>query len=192
MIELEREFFGMLRLAKVFHDSPFWEVFHEECDYLPLDHDMSFEMAYITIPLVFEYTNEIYREDYEYSVWIFCDPCIDRFCRFCQEYESRKGLSEENNPYRGEVQQIIRQGFQVDGYSYDFTWRLSAKDHGRKRLVFFAGPEFYYLNELPEGLLEIREGFEALNQRLEAELYGTEKTLRLPAAAVETERKEAA
>lgn len=192
MIELEREFFGMLRLAKLFHDSSFSEVFHKECDDLALDQDMCYEMAYDALSLVFGFTHEDYKEDYGNSIWVFGDPCIDKFCQFCQEYEHRRGLSEEENPYRKEMEGIIREGFEFPSYNYNFTWYLSEKDRGRKRLVFFAGPEFFHLDDLPEGLLEIREGFETLNLRMEAELYGTGKTLQMPEAAVEAERKEAA
>lgn len=192
MIEVCSEIFGMLRLAKRLHDGPFAETFHKACDCLSLDYDMSYEMAYDTIPLVFEFTHQDYNEVYDYNVWVFGDPCIDKFCRLCQEYEKRQGLSEDDDPYRAEVRRFIVQGFEFPGYGYDFTWYLSQEGRGRKRLVFFAGPEFYNLYDLPGGLLEIREGFEVLNRRLENELCGLGKTLQLPATEVENERKEAA
>jgi len=188
MAELYSEFFEMLRLAKVLHDSAFSELFHDECDWLALDCDMCYELSYDAMAMAFAFTYEDYNEDYEFDIWIFGDPCIDKFCRLCREYEDRRGLSEEENPYRREIEAIIREGFRFPSYSYNFAWYLSAKDRGRKRLVLFTGMEFCSHVSVPEGLLEIREGFDELNQRLEEELSNDGQILRSPA----TERKEAA
>jgi len=170
MDELYSEFFEMLRLAKVLHDSAYSETFHKRYDSLVLDYDMCYELSYDAMAIAFEFTYEDYNEDYEFTTWVFGDPCIDKFCRLCREYENRRGLSEKENPYRQEIERIIRAGFQIPGYGYNFTWYLSAKDRGRKRLVFFIGMEFCGHTYVPGGLLEIREGFETLNLRLEAEL----------------------
>ncbi len=171
MDELYPEFFEMLRLAKIMHDSAYSEMFHKQCDSLELDGDMCYEMSYDAMSMAFEFTCEDYNEDYEFNTWVFGDPCIDKFCRLCQEYENRQGLSEEENPYRQEIGRIIRAGFEFPGYDYNFIWYLSSKDRGRKRLVFFSGLEFCSHTCVPEGLLQIREGFETLNLRLEAELH---------------------
>lgn len=53
---------------------------------------------------------------------------------------------------------------------YDYNWRLSPNDRGRKCILPFTGEEFYNQESVPEGLLEIRETFLMLNQKLEAEL----------------------
>ena len=60
-------------------------------------------------------------------------------------------------------------------YRYWKDWRLSASDRGRRRLLFFHGPEFYCLEDLPEGLLEIRDGFQAVNFELETALSNLDK-----------------
>lgn len=192
MAELYSEFFEMLRLAKVLHDSAFSELFHDECDGLALDCDMCYELSYDAMAMAFAFTYEDYNEDYEFSIWVFGDPCIDKFCRLCREYESRRGLSEEENPYRREIEAVIREGFRFPGYSYDFSWYLSAKDRGRKRLVLFTGMDFSGHVSVPEGLLEIREGFDALNLRLEKKLSDMGQILPLPVLDAEAKRKEAA
>ena len=193
MTFLDNEFFEMLCLAKILHDSAFSEKFHEKNDQLELDCDSCYELTYEAKSLIFSFTHEEYDEDFCSSTWVFGDPCIDKFCRLCQEYEARHGLAEQKNPYRWEAELMIRDGFtfpDVD-YGYDFTWYLSAKDRGRKRLLLFTGAEFYHLTSVPAGLLEIREGFESLNQRLEREL-DSGKILRLPDMSAAEERKEAA
>ena len=192
MTYLYIEFFEMLYLAKTLHDSAFSEKFHEQHDQLELDCDMCYELAYDAMSLAFAFTYEDYNEDYEFSTWVFGDPCIDTFCRLYWEYEEKYGLSEDRNPYRREIEQIIRDGFELPSYSYNFDWYLSAKDRGRKRLVVFTGMEFSALTSVPVGLLEIREGFESLNQRLENELRGSGKVLQLPYVEVLQERKEVA
>ena len=50
--------------------------------------------------------------------------------------------------------------------------------------MFFYGPEFCSLEDLPEGLLEIHEGFQDVNFQLEKALNGLseEKTMEKEAA----------
>ena len=72
-----------------------------------------------------------------------------------------------------EIKKEICTAFNFDGYhyyDYNFDWKLSAKDRGRKRVLFFLGPEFCGLYEMPLALLEIWDGFRYLNQKPEAEL----------------------
>lgn len=192
MSELYSEFFEMLYLAKLLHDSPFSEKFHKQCGYLTLNCDMCYELVYTAIAMIFDFVYQDFNEEYEFDIWVFGDPCIDKFCRLCQEYEARHGLTEERNPYRWEIERILRDGFELPGYSYNFTWYLSAKDRGRKRLLLFTGMDFSSLTQVPAGLLEIREGFDALNLRLEKELYDNGKILQLPVANTDAARKEAA
>lgn len=192
MTYLYSEFFEMLRLAKILHDSTASEKFHEMYDQLELDCDMCYELAYNAMSLVFDFTFEDFNEDYEFSTWVFGDPRIDKFCRLCQEYEEKYGLSEEKNPYRQEIARVIRDGFEFPSYDYNFAWCLSAADRGRKRLLFFTGLEFCALTSVPVGLLDIGDGFDALNQRLEDELRGGGTVLQLPDANERNDRKEAA
>ena len=60
-------------------------------------------------------------------------------------------------------------------YNYRFGWKLSTNDRGRRRLLFFYGEEFCGLDELPEGLIEIRDGFQRLNVELEKALSNLTK-----------------
>lgn len=184
MVELYPNFFAMLRLAKNLYDCSLMDKLPDYVQSLVLDEDLYYEMAYEAIDIVFEDTFHDYNEDVEVETYVFCDPVIDQYCQLCRQYEQRSHLSEEENPYRKEMERIIRSGFELGGYSYNFDWRLSASDRGRCRLLFFYGDEFCYLDELPEGLLEIREGFQALNCQMEKALsdMSEEKTMEKEAA----------
>ena len=170
MVELYSVFFSMLRLAKNLYDNELLERTPHLFQGLTLREDSFYELAYDTINAIFENTFQDYNEEQMMDVYVFCDPLIDRFCHLCWQYEQRGHLTEEENPYRKEIEQIIRSGFCLNGYDYDFDWKLSASDRGRCRLLFFYGDELCYLDELPEGLLEIREGFQALNCQIEKAL----------------------
>ena len=172
MVELYSSFFCMLRLAKRLYESGFADKLPDSFQTLTLDEDLYYILAYEAVDVIFEGTSFYYNESSGVNVYVFRDPLIDRFCQLCWQYEQRGHLTEEENPYRKEIEQIIRSGFEFGGYDYNFDWRLSASDRGRRRLLFFHGPEFYYLEDLPEGLLEIREGFQALNFELEKALKG--------------------
>ena len=192
MAELYSEFFEMLQLAKELYDSVSPEKLSDLFSYLTLDYDLCYELAYNAMALFFDFTYEDYNEDYEFTTWVFGDPCIDKFCRLCQEYEEKHGLSEEKNPYRQEIAAIIREGFEFSSYSDNFTWYFSAKERGRKRLVLFCGMEFCDLTSVPLGLAEIRDGFDRLNWRMENDLGIKGKVLQMPVAGTERAGKEAA
>ena len=184
MVELYPGFFSMLRLAKNLYDHGFLEKNPGLCQGLTVDEDSFYGLAYDAIDVIFEHTSQYYIEEEMLDVYVFCDPLIDRFCHLCWQYEQRSHLTEEENPYRKNMEQIICSGFKMNTYNYNFDWRLSASDRGRRRLLFFYGPEFYCLEDLPEGLLEIREGFQDVNFQLEKALNGLseEKTMEKEAA----------
>lgn len=170
MVELYPGFFAMLRLAKNLHDSALRDKISNSFQALALDEDFYYELAYAAIDIIFEEFYLDYNEDRDMEVYVFCDPIIDKFCRLCWQYEQRRHLTEDKNPYRQRIEAVIRSGFCLDGYDYDFGWKLSANDRGRRRLLFFYGPEFCSLEDLPEGLLVIRDGFLELNLALETAL----------------------
>lgn len=170
MEELYSDFFCALRLAKAFADHDQFKELRHRFDGCTLDEDIACEMALMAVDLIFQGTNVYYNEDDGFEVWVLTDPVIDRFCRLCRCYEERKGISEGDNPYMAEIKGTIQSAFSLSAYNYDFDWRLSAGDRGRKRILFFAGQEFYGLYEMPMALLEIWEGFRYLNRRLEAQL----------------------
>ena len=183
MVELY-DFFSTLRLAKSLYDNGIVERYPDLFRGLMLREDPFYDLIYNAVGVIFEHTFQYYNEDKMIDVYVFCDPLIDRFCHLCWQYEQHSYLTEEENPYRKEMEQIIRSGFRLGGYNYAYDWSLSANDHGRRRLVFFYGPEFYGLEDLPEGLLEIHEGFQDVNFQLEKALNGLseEKTMEKEAA----------
>lgn len=190
MTELTSDFFAMLRLAKRLSDSPLSEKAHKRFGFFDLNEDHYYELSYEATTWVFKDTSYYYKEESEVETWVFCDPVIDRFCQLCGQYERRNGLSEEHNRYRKRLEQVITCSFEFSSYSYDFSWRLSAADRGRKRILFCTGPEFYDIWYLPECLLNILDEFEQLNRALEQELNAGENS---PAISqTPAERKEAA
>lgn len=170
MVELYSSFFCMLRLTKRLYESGFTDKLPDSFQTMKLDEDLYYCLAYEAADIIFDETSFYYNEDREANIYVFRDPLIDRFCHLCWQYERRSHLTEEEDPYRKEMERIIRSGFCLNGYNYDFDWKLSVSDRGRRRLLFFYGEEFCDLDELPEGLLEIREGFQELSRQLEKAL----------------------
>lgn len=191
MVELYAEFFGMLRFTKNLYDYGVMEEIKDWFGSCKLDGDCYWELAYETIGWAFRDTRHYYNENDEVETWLFMDPVIDRFCKICQEYEARKGIKEEDNPYRKEMEQILHEGLTFSGYSYGYDWRLSSNDRGRKRLLLFTGCEFYNHDEVCEGLMEIKDGFEAISERLKEELSKEARIIPL-SLATEIQHKEAA
>ena len=175
MIELYSDIFAMLRLAKRLHDKSLVDKLPGGFRSLTLDVDYYIELVYNAIDIVFENTCEDYNEENGEGVYVFCDPVIDSFCQLCLQYEQRSHLTEEEDPFRKKIEAVICSGFCLDGYSYRFDWRLSANGRGRRRLLFFYGEEFCGLDELPGGLMEIRDGFQELNLELEKALSNLTK-----------------
>lgn len=170
MAELYEEFFSLLRFAKNMYDCRMGEQFKKRFGFYKLDGDSYWELAYDTISWAFLDTRHYYNDRDEIETWLFIDPVIDRFCELCREYEERRGVSGEENPYRKDMERILHEGLCFNSYSYGYDWRLSAEDRGRKRLLLFTGCEFYSHDEIFDGLMEIKHGFEMINKKLEAEL----------------------
>lgn len=170
MTELYDEFFSMLCLAKRLYEYGMEEQIQKWFGSHELDGDNYWELAYETIGWVFRDTRHYYNERDEIETWLFIDPVIDRFCQLCQKYEARRKISEEDNLYRRDMVRIMHEGLCFNSYSYGYDWRLSHNDRGRRCLLLFTGCEFYAHDEIFEGLSEIRDGFEAMNERLEKEL----------------------
>lgn len=169
-MELYDEFFSMLRFAKNLYDIGMEEQLKGWSGGYPLDGDIYWEMAYETISWVFQNTRHYYNARDELETWLFMDPMIDLFCQLCWEYEKHRGISEEENPYRRDMERIMRNGFWFNSYDYAFDWRLSPQDRGRKCLLLFTGCEFYSYDDIFEGLMEIKDGFEIMIEHLKEEL----------------------
>lgn len=170
MGELNCVFFDVLRLAKVIYDAPRFKDFWITIQNIPLDEDAIYELEMETATSVFLDTGIYYNEQEDKETWVMRDPVIDRFCWLCERLETEKDLDEAINPYRRQAEQVIHEGFCLNNYSYDYGWRLSPQDRGRPCIFFIIYPEFYGLDELPEAMLNIWEGFQEQNRRLEAEL----------------------
>lgn len=191
MIGLYDEFFAMLRFTKNLYEYGMGEQIIEWFGRHKLDGDYYWELAYEAMSWAFQGTRQYYNEEHEMDTWLFTDPMIDRFCQLCQEYETRSGISEEENPYRKDMERILHDSLTFNSYSYGYDWRLSPKDRGRKCLLLFTGCEFYSSDEVPIGLLDIKDGFEIMNARLEKEL--SKETRIIPLSLVTgVQQKEAA
>lgn len=191
MTELYDEFFAMLRFTKNLCDYGMTEKVKDWFGSCKLDGDYYWELAHEAMGWVFQDTRLYYNEDREIDTWLFADPVIDRFCKLCREYETRRGISEEANPYRKDMERILHEEFTFDSYSYGYDWRLSPNVRGRKCLLLFTGYEFYSHDEVPIGLIEIKDGFTSIIARLEMELSKETRIIPLP-LATEVQQKEAA
>lgn len=191
MVELYDEFFSMLRFAKQLYDSGLEDQVKGKFGLYPLDGDIYWEIAYEAIGGIFQDTRQYYNDDDEIETWVFSDPLIDRFCQLCQEYEARRDVHEEEDPFRRDMEHILHEGFCFSGYAYNYDWRLSPNDRGRKCLLLFLGCEFCSHDEIPTGLLDIKDGFKDTIRRLEQEL--SKETRIIPLSLVTAARqKEAA
>ena len=191
MTELYDEFFAMLRFTKNLCDYGMAERVKDWFGSYQLDGDNYWELAYEAIGWIFRDTRHYFNDNEEIETWMFTDPVIDRFCKLCQEYETRRGISEEENPYRKEMERTLHDGLTFGSYDYDYDWQLSSQGHGRKCLLLFTGCEFYSHDEVPEGLLEIRDGFQSMIAKLEMSLSRETNIIPL-VPAEEMQRKEAA
>lgn len=189
MTELYDEFFSMLRFAKNLYDCGFVEQHENSFGSWQLEGDDYWGLAHETISMVFQDTRLYYNERDEMDTWVFIDPSIDRFCQLCQEYEKRRGICEEENPYRRDMERAIHEGLCFSSYNYGYDWRLSPGDRGRKCLLLFTGCEFYATDEVTAGLLDIKDGFIATIAKLESEL--SKETRLIPLSLIKT-YKEAA
>jgi len=189
MIEMDSCIIESLYLLKQLYDNGMADGLLKMYGSTELDADYYYEMAYEAIGAVFSDCCNYYNEEAEFTTWVFMDPMLDEFCRLCQKYEQSRGVSEEDNPFRKDMERIIRSGFSFSNGSYDFDWRLSPTDRGRKRILLYMGPEFTSDSEVPCGLIEIHDGLEYCNRHLQ-EALDAGPVVNLPQPAVE--RKEAA
>lgn len=170
MVEMSDYFFHMLRLAKTIHDDLRFKGLWSRFKAIPLDEDAFYELVWEAATSVFRDTSVYHNEDAGVETWVLADPAVDRFCELCTRLEREKGLEEGINPYRRNAEKMIHNSFCHDSYSFDYSWRLSDQDRGRKCVLFFALEDFYGTDELPEAFMDILDGFRELNRQLEAEL----------------------
>lgn len=189
MEDLSCYFFHMLYLAKMVYDHPRMKKEWPTFDCIPLDEDILYELAVELAVSIFKDTDNYYNEESGVETWVLSDPTVDRFCELCERLEAEKGLEEGINPYRRNAEKMIHESFRLDGYGYDYGWRLSSGDRERWCVLFFSNEEFYGTYELPGAYIEVLDGFQELNRQLEAEL-GLNKIV--PLYPMPNEWKEAA
>lgn len=112
--------FSMLRLAKSLYENGFAEKNSSLFQGIPLDEDSFYELSYEVTSSIFKDTFQDCNEDMMMDIYVFCDPLIDRFCHLRWQYEQRCRLTEDKNPYRRKMEQIICSGFELSSYNYNF------------------------------------------------------------------------
>lgn len=179
-----------IHLLKQLRDSGVGRKIFEMYKDWEINGDDFYTMVYEAVGSVFADSNHFYNEELEMDTWVFMDPLLDEFCCLCEAYERSRGIGETDNPFRKEFEGIMRSGFAYNSYSYNFDWKLSPGDRGRRRLLLFTGQEFYYESEVPCGLVDIHDGLEYCVKRLRDELdSGADPLIVLP---LPEEKKEAA
>lgn len=188
-MELEPYFFENLCMAKELWDAGAGSSFFDHCGSYPVDTEDYYELFYYGVASVYEKMCSYYNEEKEIETLVFFDPLMDEFFRLCREYERRKGVSGENNPFRRHGQREIHDSFGFVDYCCD--WWLYDEQHGRPRLIVLFDCYFYGHHALPGAVVNSRS-------ELESQIIGLKKALAeleprpVITLPVQTERKEAA
>ena len=191
----------MLYVAKQFYDEgrldDLLEALGGNLLLYPDNCGILFEIA---IDVVFEktriYQNEPKRssaqDDFRQGtyVYVFWDELFYRYHRLCQQYEERKEITPQENPFVSEEDAAIQRGMQFNSWDYDFTW-TTGPNPKQNKLILFMGEEFAPMYDVAGNLLGLRQFYREGVERLEKELSPRRKKKRLVKRAPE-ERKEAA
>lgn len=184
-LNLDYGIFEFLSIAKDLYDHDLLDRVVETGGNAEVSEDF-YSLAWEGIFHVFEYFRQYYRESTGIETMVFCDPVITKFYRLCSLYESQKGITKEDDPFRQNGEKDVYGCFCLDAYDYDVF--LYDGDHGSPRLILLSGEEFCGLTELPEALLEARDTYKTYCRRL-----GEALTAKNPGtAAPEYVEKEAA
>lgn len=162
--ELEPGFFESLLIVSQLRENGLLDKFLKNCGSWGLDEDY-YAVAWEAINCVFA-DFSIYGSEEEIETLVFFDPVISEFYRLCALYQARNPGAK--NPYRQSAERNAYNSLSLDAYDYDC--RLYDGSHGRARLVFLTGPEFYGHSELPGALAEVRSTLEEYSGRLRREL----------------------
>ena len=159
------------------------------CGSYPVDTEDYYELFYDGVASVFEETRTYYNEEDEVETLVLFDPLMDEFFHLCREYERRKGVSREDNPFRSRGQQEVHDSFGFMDYSCD--WWLCDEQHGRPRLVILFNYDFCGHHALPGAVAESKNELKNQIIGLGKALAGleTQPVITLP---VQAEMKEAA
>ncbi len=167
-MELEPYFFDNLCVAKQLWDAGASERFLKWCGSYPVDTEDYYELFYDGVASVFEETRTYYNEEDEVETLVLFDPLMDEFFHLCREYERRKGVSREDNPFRSRGQQEVHDSFGFMDYSCD--WWLCDEQHGRPRLVILFNYDFCGHHALPGAVAESKS-------ELKNQIIGLKKAL---------------
>lgn len=180
MEDLETSFFENLRVAKGLWDLGYADRFFENCGVEPVDSIEYLELAWGGILSVFPECCNYFNAEIQVDVLVCFDPLIDEFRKLCLAYEEQAGLPLGGSGFRAQMEKDIYTSLDVEcgyndlGYNYDYDYSFYADRHGRGRLVFFMGPEFYNFHLIPVALAEakntLRSHVLALRKALEPEL----------------------
>lgn len=188
-MELEPYFFDNLCVAKQLWDAGVGSRFFDQCGSYTADTEDYYELFYEGAASVYEKTCNYYNEEKEVETLVLFDPLMNEFFRLCREYERRKEISRENDPFRSQGQREIHDSFGFVDYCCD--WWLFDEQHGRPRLVILFDCNFCGHHALPGAIADSRSELENQISRLKKALADLEPqpVITLPAQA---ELKEAA
>lgn len=186
---LEPYFFDNLCVAKQLWDAGAGNRFFDHCGSFPVDTEDYYELFYYGVASVYKETCNYYNEEKEIETLVLFDPLMDEFFRLCREYEQRKGISREDNPYRRQGQTEVHDSFGFVDYCCD--WWLCDEQHGRPRLVILFDCNFCGHHALPGAIADSRSELESQIIGLRNALAKLEPqpVITLP---IQTEMKEAA
>lgn len=193
MVELSTWFWESLYTVKQMYDHDCADDILKCFGDVEVDGDMVNEIACTGIEQVFADTRDYYNQEEEIETLIFFDSIITKFYQVCAEYEQKKGISAEQNPFRADMERAINSGFSFNDYSYGHAIYTDPKDHSGCKLVLFLYPEFCSHYAVPSDLLDIRDAFINGTERLRRELEEMEmsRVIELPATEENEERKAA-
>lgn len=190
MIELEPYVFEALYLMKEMYDHGKGDEMLNACGHLDADGEAIWEVTWTAIESVFDSTRQYYDGNDENEILSIRDPAFSRFFILCEQYEEKRGIAREDNPYWKQLSRAINYSFSFD--SWDFDVEVVPGRGGRKSgIILKMGCEFCSHVDVPMALMEIKVALIDANNRLHVELFGKAKVVMLPEVQ-QIEDKEAA
>lgn len=153
-----------LSIMKRLEASGFLERFLEKCG----DHDVrdeTYDIVWDAVTSIFPDATGYYNEEIEADILVIFDPLMDEYC-LCDQYERETGCEPGKSDLRRKTEWYIYGSFELDGYIYDYDFRIYSDGHGRRRLVLLTGMEFCGFEELPGALADVHDALENQVSRL--------------------------
>lgn len=171
MIETDYYWWKTIIILKQFHDHGRLEELLREYGEYEIDGDFIYEFCLTSMTIVFRDTANYFHENLGMEVFVFRDPVLDSFYEVCCQYEKVKGIKPENNPHRAEITNHVRYSLSFDGYNYETYLYTDLDRKGRCRIVLATYEEFFGHDDIPGGLLDIRDALEEHTERMKNELF---------------------